>query len=361
MTDTSETPKILDEITKAGANPSHRPAIKRNARRRLLITSLSLICIVITISYLSFQLRALQQEFVLVGKRYENLIVSMAEQNSRVQDLAAELDQYLDTNIEPTVIEDFTRLTTQVEELRTLQLNQMVVPDLSWKIQEAAFLLNMANRKLFVETDIQTSIALIENADAALVESRHNNVILLRSALSKSLSDLRNAVQFDKEGVFIKIDSLKTMIEELEPIGMQNMDYDNKRNSIRTDETPYNREGLDSFFNLLSSIFVWQEWSDNSETILTISERNLAMQSMYSLLEQARYGLISENEVIYQQSLKDCKEWASKYSSRNSFLRQSINAELDELIAVEFNPEVPSLDEPLRLISQLIYEINSSQ
>ena len=194
----------------------------------------------------------------------------------------------------------------------------MGVPDLSWKIQEAAFLLNMANRKLFVETDIQTSIALIENADAALVESRHNNVILLRSALSKSLSDLRNAVQFDKEGVFIKIDSLKTMIEELEPIGMQNMDYDNKRNSIRTDETPYNREGLDSFFNLLSSIFVWQEWSDNSETILTISERNLAMQSMYSLLEQARYGLISENEVIYRQSLKDCKEWASKYASRNS-------------------------------------------
>ena len=361
MTDKPETPKILDEITKASAKGSHRSAAKRNARRRLLITSLSLICIVITISYLSFQLRTLKQELIVMGAGYDNLIVSMVEQNTRIQDLAAEFNQYLDTSIEPTAIEDFTSLTTQIEELRALQLNQMVEPDLSWKIQEAAFLLSMANRKLFFETDIHTSIALIENADAALVESRHNNVASLRSALSKSLSDLRNAKQLDIEGVFIQIDSLKEMIDELEPIGLQNTDSDNSKKSMPADDSTDNLEGLDSFYNLLSSIFVWQEWSDTSEKILTVGERNLATQRMYSLLEQARYGLISENEVIYKQSLKDCKEWALKYTSKNLFLSQSINAELDELIAIEFDPDVPLLDEPLRLINQLIYEINSSQ
>ena len=59
MTDKSETPKILEEISQAGAKGSGRPRNQKNARRRLFVVTLLLVPLMTTIPYLRLRIRML--------------------------------------------------------------------------------------------------------------------------------------------------------------------------------------------------------------------------------------------------------------------------------------------------------------
>ena len=354
MADKPETPKILDEITKAGANGSHRPAVKRNARRRLLIISLSLFCIVITVSYLSFQLRALQQELVVMGARYENLIVSMAEQNSRVQDLAAELDQYAGVETaDRSLIEDIRSMNSEIEELKSQGLVQLTESDSYWNIREANFLLSLANRKLNLEKDIPSTIALIEDVDSFIVASGHRNVIPLRESLSRALSNLRAVGQIDTEGIFIRIESLKTAVEEIRVQGLQTSNNPVSGTTMEFEDIEYSAIGLSSLVTFLSNIFVWREWDHRSDLILMTDERAIAKQRLHLSLEHAQQGLLSQDGIVYKHSLMRAKDLFAMLGNENSVLGESLTAELEDLIMIKIDPEAPSLEGPLQLMNQL--------
>ena len=67
MTDKSETPKILEEISQAGAKGNGRLRNQKNARRRLFVVTLLLGPLITTILYLGFQLRAWFGDHVWFG------------------------------------------------------------------------------------------------------------------------------------------------------------------------------------------------------------------------------------------------------------------------------------------------------
>ena len=354
MADNSDTPKILEEISRAGAKGKGRPRNQKNARRRLFAVALLLVPILVTTCYLGFEFYELRKEFATLNSRYGSLSSNVSDQNSQFQALATEVDQFSSAEIPgQSLIENIRMMNSEIEALKARGLDRPSEPDSYWHIREAEFLLNLANRKLTLEKDINSSIALIEDADSSIVASGHQNAIPLRESLSQALVNLRAFVEVDKEGIFIQIESIKPIVEGIEVKRLKNPNNAISEASTEFEDMEYSNLSLNSIVSFLSNIFVWREWENPSDVILISHQRAIAKQRLHLLLEQAQHGLVSQNGIVYKQSLIGFKDLFSMLVTRQSAAGEAIMVELDDLAAINIEPEMPSLTEPLQLMNQL--------
>ena len=354
MADNSDTPKILEEISRAGAKGNSRPRNQKNARRRLFFVTVLLVPILITTCYLGFQLYELRQEFATLNSQYGALSSAAIDQKSQLQALATEIDESSDSGIQnQSFIENMRIMSLEIEELKARVLIGPSESESYWHIRESEFLLSLAQRKLALEKEINSSIALVEDVDSIISASGYQDVIPLRESLSKLLTNLRAIKQIDEEGIFIRIESMRALVEEVEVRGLKVTSNRTSGVVKELGETENPDMRLNSITNILSNIFVWREWDDASDLILMTDERMLTKQRLHLLLEQAQLGLISQNEAVYVQSLLKAKELLVLLAAEHSELGKSIMVEIDDLAAINIDPTVPQLEESLKLMNEL--------
>ena len=99
-------------------------------------------------------------------------------------------------------------------EIEQLKARVLTAPSESyWHIRESEFLLSVAKRKLTLEKDINSSIALIEDVDSTILASGYPDVISFRESLAKVLMNLHAIEHVDKQGIFIRIESMRALVE----------------------------------------------------------------------------------------------------------------------------------------------------
>ena len=350
MVDNSDTPKILEEISRAGAKGNSRPRNQKNARRRLFFVTVLLVPILITTCYLGFQLYELRQEFAILNSQYGALSNTASDQKSQLQALASEVDEYSGAGVpDQSLTETIRMMNSEIEELKARVLIGPSESESYWHVRESEFLLSVAKRKLTLEKDINSSIALIEDVDSTILASGFQDVIPLRESLSKLLANLRAIKQIDEEGIFIRIESMRALVEEIEVRGLKVTS--NRTSEVAETENP--DMGLYPITNILSNIFIWREWDDASDLILMTDERMLAKQRLHLLFEQAQLGLISQNETVYVQSLLKAKELLVLLAAEHSGLGKSVMVEIDDLVAKNIDLTAPQFEESLKLMNEL--------
>mgnify|MGYP000176643720 CR=1 FL=1 len=152
MAEKSETPQILDELSKSNAAKAGNRTTRKQqtARRRLTIVLLMILPLMGGVAYLGFQ------QF-----RMQNQLQVLADENSQVrQQLSARaqqistLQQQLDEEREPVVVDNSSvrelesNVNQQTENLERrmaqlqAQIGEAETPDQQWKILEAEYLLS---------------------------------------------------------------------------------------------------------------------------------------------------------------------------------------------------------------------------
>tara|TARA_B100000073_G_scaffold342501_1_gene345698 strand:+ start:110 stop:1198 length:1089 start_codon:yes stop_codon:yes gene_type:complete len=354
VVDNSDTPKILEEISRAGAKGNSRPRNQKNARRRLFFVTVLLVPILITTCYLGFQLYELRQEFAILNSQYGALSNTASDQKSQLQALATQVDEYSGDGVpDQSLTETIRMMNSEIEQLKARVLTAPSESESYWHIRESEFLLSVAKRKLTLEKDINSSIALIEDVDSTILASGYQDVIPLRESLSKLLANLRAMKQIDEEGIFIRIESMRALVEEIEVRGLKVTSNRTSEVAKELAETENPDMGLYPITNILSNIFIWREWDDASDLILMTDERMLAKQRLHLLFEQAQLGLISQNETVYVQSLLKAKELLVLLAAEHSGLGKSVMVEIDDLAAINIDPTAPQLEESLKLMNEL--------
>ena len=290
----------------------------------------------------------------MLNSQYGALSNIASDQKSQLQALATEVDEYFGVRVpDQSLTETIRMMNSEIEELKARVLTVPSESESYWHIRESEFLLSVAKRRLTLEKDINTSIALIEDVDSTILASGFQDVIPLRESLSKLLTNLRAIKQIDEEGIFIRIESMRALVEELEVRGLKVTSNRTSGVVKELGETENPDMGLNSITNILSDIFIWREWDDASDLILMTDERMLTKQRLHLLLEQAQLGLISQNEAVYVQSLLKAKELLVLLAAEHSELGKSIMVEIDDLAAINIDPTVPQLEESLKLMNEL--------
>ncbi len=243
----------------------------------------------------------------------------------------------------------------RLAELQATQLAANNETDRGWKILEAQYLVGIANQKLSLEGDVSTAIVQLEIADKALVDSGSSSVFAARQSLAGDLQQLRNIEVLDREGIYLRLDSVLNDMENIDLLNSMRTEFENRRNA----ESQPLRLGseansfLDSSLEFLGSIFVWREWEETPEAMLGPGQDELIKQNLRLLVEQAQLALLMRDASLYQQAMAKSQNWFQRYAVTDSTQGQALNAELLQLRAIDIDPRLPALGQTLSLLNQL--------
>ncbi|MDG2141886.1 MAG: uroporphyrinogen-III C-methyltransferase [Gammaproteobacteria bacterium] len=354
MVERTETPKILEEISKANAKADARPSNQKKARRRFTIVAVLFLSFLGAVSYLGWQQSNFKQVLDNLYQENQEMGLLVESQSSQIFGLQESISRFSNSEKTDQIFKDeLASLQQQFEDLSVQQSRPRSEPNLAWKLDEAMFFLRMANQKLQMQGDIISTISLIESADIALLDSGLSGTFPVRQALAESLSELRGTEVIDREGIFIRLGDLRKRAGDIKLMSEQNGIFSNK---IEATTASIELEGetkstFDLMIGFLSSVFVLRDWEDKSEFILAGGHPELIRQNLYLMLEQARFAVITKNKTLYQQSLLNSRKWFETYVSSNFSSELSFSEEISSLMLVDINPSLPDLTESLVILN----------
>lgn len=373
MSESPETPKILEQLSKSNSAKVRGRSSRQqqNARRRIALIVLLFLPVLAGVLFLAYQQRLSQIDLSSLRQENQQLNLALSAQATQLQQLQRDLaeppqavpvDESALRLLESNFDAEIGRLRQQLAAVQSQQRSTAVEPSLRWKLQEAEYLLGVASQKLLLEGDTNSAIALLEDADAALIASGNNGVYATREAISAELLQLRNVEAIDRQGLYIRIGILATQLANVEMLSSMRQNFENRRfrqaqsvevgisNSSDSVATGWFGASLD----FLGSVFVWRQREESPVVMLAPGSESVIRQNLQLMLEQTQLALLMRDNALYQRSLGKSMEWIRLYVSTDTPSGQLVVDGLLELGAIDIDPTLPSLGESLDSIRRVI-------
>lgn len=276
----------------------------------------------------------------------------IAELRSQVEQQTQAVEtrqQLLEDNLEKEFVEQQAAIQTNLNDLaEQLDSNNARLLSLSsvnrdeWKLQEAEYLLRLADQRILLEKDSQNALALAISADDVLRDMDQADLVGVRKLLAEEIAVLKLAGVIDREGIYLRLSALSNQIDAIpfiQPLGTQESLLEEE--VIPADET-VKQKLTRNFYNLLHKLGSYVRVRDHGKTINAVlppSEQKYLQQNLRLMLEQAQVALLRNEENIYQESLVKAQNWVNQYFSLN----EKATAALEELQALqkeEISPEL---------------------
>tara|TARA_B110000438_G_C15819424_1_gene653621 strand:+ start:834 stop:1928 length:1095 start_codon:yes stop_codon:yes gene_type:complete len=359
----SETPKILEELSKNTAvKPASQTSRKqKNARRRVAIIVILFVPLLGGVLFLGYQQQSLTSRLATLSDENQQLTQSLSAQSGQLVQLRENLlavpepvsvDDSVLRELQDSLGAEIQRLRQQLADVEIEAVTSESGPIFGWKMQEAGYLLRMANQKLQLEADPASAIVLLEQADTALSGSGNSPV---RQSIAADLVRLKNIEQVDREGIFIRLGNLAAQADTLDLLGSMRGNFPNRRASdSQPVEIDMNTDGfIGQSLEFLGSVFVWRKWEETTEVMLAPGQDSLIKQNLRLFLEQSRLAVLMRDTELYQRSLRESLAWLQRYAMIGSESGQNIVSGISELSVININPDLPDLGQSLDLVNQI--------
>jgi uroporphyrin-III C-methyltransferase len=240
-----------------------------------------------------------------------------------------------------------TELGRSVEELRA----RTEAPQRAWVRAEALYLLELAERRLRLEGDVETAITAMESADARLATISDPSVREVRAVLGTEIAALRSVPQPDLARVLARIAALEDAVPSLPVIGMPVSEVRRAR------ADPEDGGALARAWRRLSvalgDLVSLRRIEPATARLVTQQEESLRRQHVELLLFAARIAVMRPDGAAYVQSLRAAHTWIGQYFDPASPEVVAALAEIDELAALGIDPVLPQTGAAGRLLQGL--------
>jgi uroporphyrin-III C-methyltransferase len=228
-------------------------------------------------------------------------------------------------------------LASSVEELR----GRAEGPERAWSRAEALFLLELAQRRLTLDRDVETAIVALESADLRLASLRDPAFASARQEIAKELQAL-HAVQLpDATGILSRLSSAEERAAEAPVKGI-----------LVTERKAFDRSSLpDGMFarasaiigETFSNLIVVRQVDNLAGSVITAEEALLRRQHLQLLLFAARTAVARHDEAAYRTALAGARRSLGDFFDLSKPAAQSLLAEVQALEPIDVDPTLPSV------------------
>jgi uroporphyrin-3 C-methyltransferase len=265
---------------------------------------------------------------------------------NRPRAAARDLDRRVD------VLEDVPK---QVEEL-VLSVEQLrgraEGPERAWSRAEAMFLLELGQRRLALDRDVQTAIVALESADTRLAALRDQSVAPVRQQIARELTALRAVRQPDTVGVLSRLASAEEEVAHLPIKGI----LATERSTTDRAELP---EGMLARAwamarNAFASLIVVRAVDNRAGSIVTADEAQVRRQHLQLLLFAARTAVARHDAIAYREALAGARRWLGDFFELSSPDAQALLQQIQQLEPVDIDPQLPDISGSSRALQRLL-------
>lgn len=274
------------------------------------------------------------------------LRAELKNHTTRERQTTRELDRRLDTLDD--VPKQVQELATSVEELR----GRSEGPERAWSRAEAMFLLDLAQRRLMLDRDVETSIVALESADSRLASLRDAAFAPVRQQIARELQALRAVRRPDTIGIVARLVSTEERAIEAPVKGI-----------IATERESFDRSTLpDGMFprawsiarNTLANLIVVREVDDRAGRVITADEALLRRQHLQLLLFSARTAVARHDAAGFRSALASARQWTGEFFDLSSPATQALLGEIQALEPIEIDPPLPDISGSARALRRMM-------
>lgn len=228
-----------------------------------------------------------------------------------------------------------------------------------WLIADAEYLLSVANERLHLIGDVNTSREALEAADQRLRESGDAAVFKVREEVAKEIAALKNVQVTDIVGLFGSIEALQDQVEKLVLI----LPHSGKALTPSSEKKQEKQEGaektdkgsdlVDSALNELEDIVIIRRTDQLIEEVLTPQQVQFIREQLRAKLEMMKIALVQQNEAIFHSSALDAKEWTEKNFTENAAGNQKFINELNRIGETRIRSHFPNISTSLKMLRDI--------
>lgn len=216
-----------------------------------------------------------------------------------------------------------------------------------WKLAEAEYLLRIANHRVLMEQDSNGALSLLQAVDEILAELDDFSLFQVRARLADEIIALRQVPRDDLQGVYLRIEALKT---QLDGLALPKPAYFRDAGVIEAEQTVW-QTLLDE---LKKFITVRTLASDEALGPLLAPEQERYLELNLRLaLEQAQLATLKRQQVVYEHSLQTVRRWFVDHADQHDPHTQFLLGSVDELLQVELARPLPEISGSLNELLNL--------
>ena len=223
-----------------------------------------------------------------------------------------------------------------------------------WLIADAEYLLSVANERLHLIGDVNTTREALEAADQRLRESGDGGIFNVREELAKEIAVIKSVIVPDIVGMYASIQTLQDRVDKLVLL----LPYTGKalaapaEKKEQSNKTTEDQGLLDSAMNQLGGIVTIRHTEHEVKEVITPEEAQFIREQLRVKLEMVKISLVQHNEALFQSSLTDAKKWTEKHFTRNTDVNNFI-AELDRFKTIKIRSQFPDISLSLKMLRDL--------
>ena len=322
--------------------PASAPAVAKSHAASFVLLWLFVVLIVAAVCYGALFIS--QQ-----SKSQQQIISSLRAQVEQQAQAIETRQQTLEDNLDKELVEQQTAIQLSLNDLvaqvnsnnaRLLSLSSVNRDE--WKLQEAQYLLRLADQRILLEQDSQNALALAISADDILRDMDQADLVGVRKLLAEEIAVLKLAGVIDREGIYLRLSALSNQIDAIpfiEPLGAHEQLLEEE--VVPAEET-LKQKITRNIYDLLHKLGSYVRVRDHGKTINAVlppAEQKYLQQNLRLMLEQAQVALLRNEENIYLESLVKAQNWINQYYSLNE-KAAAVLQELEALQQEEIAPEL---------------------
>lgn len=199
-----------------------------------------------------------------------------------------------------------------------------------WKLHEIKYLLNLAQRKVAIDKDVKTAIALLQEADRIVISLDEPRAITLRENIIKDISTLGNYPEIHYEKVLLTLNELSKDISKIQP---KNLFKVEKTDSDVSDNVKDWKANLKFSLNKFLTNFIQvREVKEQNIEILSLDKDAYIKENINLKINLAQKAYYNGDLKLYKELLLSAKDIVNTYYSSESQLLVKVNKVFDDLI-----------------------------
>jgi uncharacterized protein HemX len=265
----------------------------------------------------------------------------IGSKESHFSNTIAEFSKLHDEKLE-TVRKDLT------EEIQKLQ-RQLGKTRGDWLLADAEYLLSVANQRLLLMGDVNTTMEALAAADQRLRESGDAAAYKVREQLAKDISAMSKVSAVDVVGIYAVLQNLETQIDSLTLL----LPYAGKEVEEQpVVPAPKSKAKGDDLLGQLESMVTIRHVQQHVNEILTPEQAQFIREQSRVKLEMIKIALVQQNDMLYQASLADATKWILSNFVKDKDADHFLVA-LDKLSDVHIRSQFPDISLSLKMLRDI--------
>ena len=216
-----------------------------------------------------------------------------------------------------------------------------------WKLAEINYLLRIASQRLALVGDVDTVVAVLQSADAALREIPDPALIPVREQLIADINRLKSVPGTDVTGLALALGDLAERADQL-PLNLAAPAVESRAPAGDPAATENRwRRFARSVWQELKTLVVISRTDNNTAALLAPRERFFLHRNLRLQLEAARLAVLIGDEGQLRMSANACLDWLNEFFDTGDSRVRSALEILESAAGADLREPAPSIDAAL--------------